>query len=685
MDLKTLKKAQMYADAKNSEANTYADNAIEEAIGVVNTSISELQNTGVDTVARKDLTDIVVNVQNPPNGLTKAMGDGTTNDTVALQAILDYVGTNGGGTVYFPKGTYMVYGNSTSTVWGGLIVRYDNTYIVLSPNATIKVITNNSERYDTVTFYNMKNGGISGGNLEGDRITHDYSVGTTHEHGFGVRTDRAENITIQNMVIKNYTGDCILIWGSNTGSTGYYPSKKIKILNNVLDMSRRNNISVVVGQDILINGNTITNAGQSDGTNAGTDPKAGIDVEGGSNPWRVTIANNIFKNNLGGSIILYNGNEIVVDGNISDSFIDFQLSSNVVISNNELRNLTDSTHTAIEQTVTTVSANTSGTMIAVGSKYVINTRATLDFTTIGAADNNPGTMFVATGPGPLGTGDSVTRQLANVSIVNNQISGFKNGISTTAITRKVIISGNTLKGQSITGIYVVANANVTNNTLYDQAIGIRADGANNIISENVIDTASNRAIYCIGASSSGKVKSNTILNFTSTLAGAIDIASGSWGVANNVLDCGTVGPPQYAIFSAAAGTSIVGNTIIGGTFSLGVIRLTQKATVLDNRIIAANAPNGIYSATTNASNSIVSRNYVELASTTGTRKGILFSGGGTGVSITNNEIHNKASTMTNSIDTSANTGSLIARNLTTAGSGAILSNAADTVAENLSY
>jgi hypothetical protein len=37
-----------------------------------------------------------------------AVGDGVANDTAAIQAAVDYVYNNGGGTVYFPEGTYLV-------------------------------------------------------------------------------------------------------------------------------------------------------------------------------------------------------------------------------------------------------------------------------------------------------------------------------------------------------------------------------------------------------------------------------------------------------------------------------------------------------------------------------------------------------------------------------------------------
>lgn len=49
----------------------------------------------------------VVNVKLPPNGLTPASGDGTTDDTATIQGCIDYLADNGGGTVFFPNGSYI--------------------------------------------------------------------------------------------------------------------------------------------------------------------------------------------------------------------------------------------------------------------------------------------------------------------------------------------------------------------------------------------------------------------------------------------------------------------------------------------------------------------------------------------------------------------------------------------------
>lgn len=54
---------------------------------------------------KSDLIQRAINVKNPPDGLTAAVGNGTVNDQPAIQAIIDYADTNNYD-VYFPSGTY---------------------------------------------------------------------------------------------------------------------------------------------------------------------------------------------------------------------------------------------------------------------------------------------------------------------------------------------------------------------------------------------------------------------------------------------------------------------------------------------------------------------------------------------------------------------------------------------------
>lgn len=69
--------------------------------------IKEYINSGaIGEVIRDILAVYILNVKYPPNGITPAVGDGSADDTEAIQGCIDYAAKNGG-VVYFPYGTYL--------------------------------------------------------------------------------------------------------------------------------------------------------------------------------------------------------------------------------------------------------------------------------------------------------------------------------------------------------------------------------------------------------------------------------------------------------------------------------------------------------------------------------------------------------------------------------------------------
>lgn len=61
----------------------------------------------IDEVIRNVLANYILNVKYPPKGITPAVGDGSTDDTDAIQGCIDYAFNQGGGCVYFPYGKYL--------------------------------------------------------------------------------------------------------------------------------------------------------------------------------------------------------------------------------------------------------------------------------------------------------------------------------------------------------------------------------------------------------------------------------------------------------------------------------------------------------------------------------------------------------------------------------------------------
>ena len=146
--------------------------------------------------------------------------------------------------------------------------------------------------------------------------------------------------------------------------------------------------------------------------------------------------------------------------------------------------------------------------IRANNTYKIVTTGTTDFTAIGAADSNVGTVFIATGAG-TGTGTAqlfIPDETHNVSIVNSYIGG--NITNTTKLTESFNVSNNkyidyitsscagaTAKivvsdNAHIGGGVAFANANVTGpSSVKIQGNGLiegvtRVDGTNNAIISN---------------------------------------------------------------------------------------------------------------------------------------------------------------------------------------------------------
>lgn len=102
--------------------------------------IKEYINSGaIGEVVRDTLADYILNVKYPPKGITPAVGDGSADDTAAIQGCIDYAGENGG-VVYFPYGTYLT--QSLTMKDGVGLFGFDrySTKIVLKGGATKPLI-----------------------------------------------------------------------------------------------------------------------------------------------------------------------------------------------------------------------------------------------------------------------------------------------------------------------------------------------------------------------------------------------------------------------------------------------------------------------------------------------------------------------------------------------------------------
>lgn len=104
--------------------------------------IQEYINGGViGEIVQSVIAEFVLNVKFPPNGIKPAVGDGSADDTEAIQGCINYAYNNGGMAVYFPSGSYLTQPltlRDKTTLFGA--DRY-TTRIVMKGGATTAMFT----------------------------------------------------------------------------------------------------------------------------------------------------------------------------------------------------------------------------------------------------------------------------------------------------------------------------------------------------------------------------------------------------------------------------------------------------------------------------------------------------------------------------------------------------------------
>lgn len=216
-----------------------------------------------------------------------ALGDGITDDTQGINAAIDYVSNLGGGTIYIPRGIYMIDAvKANNTAAGGVILK-SNIRLVFDQGAIFKAIPNDSAYYSIISAVDCDRIHISGANLVGDRDEH---TGSGGEWGHGILLFNADQVTIDNASITNCWGDGIYIRSSND----------VMATNCILDNNRRQGMSIISGTRLYFHHCQFKN------TN-GTAPQAGVDIEpnqGSEVARNITFTDCKFLDNRGRGLVI---------------------------------------------------------------------------------------------------------------------------------------------------------------------------------------------------------------------------------------------------------------------------------------------------------------------------------------------------------------------------------------------
>jgi len=234
-------------------------------------------------------------------------GSNAVKTTDNLQAAINYAAAQGHNRVEIPNGTYLI-GKYSNSIYQAGIDLHSNTEYVFDSNAIVRMVTNDKWNYCVLRVQGKSNVKISGGILEGDKNSHIYTPrssdgATAHDEGHGVCVwNNSSKININNMTIRNMTGDGSLLLESNN----------VSYTNNNIHSNRGQGISVVGGIRVAIEGNTIHNI-------RGTAPQFGVDIEGAGRIDRdIIIRNNDFHHNRGGDIVNTNGKNVFILNNTMD-------------------------------------------------------------------------------------------------------------------------------------------------------------------------------------------------------------------------------------------------------------------------------------------------------------------------------------------------------------------------------
>jgi len=215
-----------------------------------------------------------------------ATGNGTTNDTVAIQNAITFARSQGGQSrkLYWTRGTYLIT---------NIITLGTNQYIDFDPGVIINFVP--ADPLNTPLFVASNQAAVY---LNGNGATINGTRGTIADQGVGTAfyIYGSDNVVIRDFTINNFATDGIQLTGDTTGSG---PCTNVLIENCRVNNCRRNGMSIISATDCTVIGGSYNGANGALGG-----PWAGIDIEPNPNGFleNVNLIGVSTANNDGASI-----------------------------------------------------------------------------------------------------------------------------------------------------------------------------------------------------------------------------------------------------------------------------------------------------------------------------------------------------------------------------------------------
>lgn len=362
-----------------------------------------------------------------------AYGNGSNNDTLALQTALDFCGSSGLG-LYISKGTYIVSSSSSSTFC--LLVKYSNSYIEgdgheseikganNSANVGLMILQANSGQLQNVIIKNLNFNGNKvnqSGNWTQKCITV-YCLTTTSTESLNITLDGLFchdaysytsdieaggisvlgddfNYTLQNIPTQNIIICNCYCWNNVGWGIGTNFSNGIIINNNICWQNDTQGITLWNTQDSIVTSNRCYANGS-----------IGINLEISD---RITISNNSLASTQYACIRIFNSLDIIINANECELNASYYLYFAIgVISGNGYNSGLYKTRPSQKVIISNNNIRSIGT-----NGYAISILADSGFSNCNNISINDNTIS------NLVTGKSVSAITDNLILVNNKIFG----------------------------------------------------------------------------------------------------------------------------------------------------------------------------------------------------------------------------------------------------------------------
>lgn len=222
-----------------------------------------------------------------------ATGNGTTDDTAAIQSALDASNTKGIPYVRFPSGTYKISATSTDNNFYTALNLYSGQHLIFD-QAILQLTANSYDFYAIINIHNINNVELSGNlTIIGDRESH---TGTTGESGHGIRIVNSHNVHVSDADIRYTWGDGVCVGGNGTMAE---ISQNVTLERIRTYKCSRNGLSIIEADGVVVQDCDFTYTDR-------TAPQYGIDVEPNlGTATNITIENVRMLNNGIGGFALY--------------------------------------------------------------------------------------------------------------------------------------------------------------------------------------------------------------------------------------------------------------------------------------------------------------------------------------------------------------------------------------------